>query len=49
MTAATRAQRSGYVIGTSAFGGTGFRVSPFLVELGKTADFEDAIRKESGG
>ena len=47
ITAATRSQRSGFLIAQSAYGGLIFSVSDMLVELGKTVDFEDALRAET--
>jgi len=51
-TAAARAQRSGLIYASTApsdlseAGGPGYRVSPWLVDLCKTVDFEDALRRE---
>jgi hypothetical protein len=55
--AAARAQRSGLIYGLStttatlhgtAFAGnTVYRISPLLLDLGKTVDFEDALRREA--
>jgi hypothetical protein len=45
-TAATRSQRSGFLIAQSAYGGLIFAVSDMLVELGKSVDFDDALRAE---
>jgi hypothetical protein len=44
--AATRSQRSGLIVGASAYGGMAFNVGPSLIELGKTVDFQDALRRE---
>jgi hypothetical protein len=54
-TAAARAQRSGLICASTAAsdlseaGGPGYRVSPWLVDLCKTLDFEDALRREASG
>lgn len=48
-TAATRSQRSGFLIAQSAYGGLVFAVSDMLIELGKTVDFDDALRAEADG
>jgi hypothetical protein len=46
--AATHAQRSGLIYTGKTWDDQGaFRVSPTLIRLGKTIDFEDAIRKEA--
>jgi hypothetical protein len=34
---------------TARVGNLAFRVSPLLVQLGMTIDFEDALRRETGG
>jgi hypothetical protein len=53
---ASRAQRSGLIYSMSGVGGFPdqrpagnliFRVSPLLIELGMTVDFEDALRREA--
>lgn len=44
--AATRSQRSGLIVGHATYGGMIFSVSPMLTELGKTVDFDDALRRE---
>jgi hypothetical protein len=53
---ASRAQRSGLIYPMSGIGGFSdtasvgnlvFRVSPLLIELGTTIDFEDALRREA--
>jgi hypothetical protein len=55
-TIASRAQRSGLIYPMSGIGGFPdkagagnliFRVSPLLIELGMTIDFEDALRRET--
>jgi hypothetical protein len=56
VTAAARAQRSGLIYGLSAptgilhgtefAGNTVYRISPLLLDLGKTVDFEDALWQE---
>ena len=55
---ASRAQRSGLIYPMSGVGGFPdqrragsliFRVSPLLIELGMTVDFEDALRREACG
>ncbi len=48
LAAASRAQRSGliYIGGGGVDGAETYRASPTLVELGKTVDFQDALRKE---
>jgi hypothetical protein len=45
---AARAQRSGYVLAGSAWDDLSYRLSPLLLELCKTIDFDDALRRESG-
>ncbi len=47
--AGTRSQRSGLVVGHAAYGGMIFSASPMLTELGKTVDFDDALRREEKG
>lgn len=44
--AASRAQRSGYVLAASAWGGLLFQLSPLLLDLCATVDFYDALRRE---
>jgi hypothetical protein len=43
---AGRALRSGYVIAGTGFGALKFRLSPMLLDLCKTVDFADALRRE---
>jgi hypothetical protein len=45
--AAGRALRSGYVIVGSGYGALSYRMSPLLVDLCKTVDFDDALRGET--
>lgn len=44
---AGRCLRSGFVIAQSAWDGLAFKVSPMLLDLSKTVDFGDALRRES--
>lgn len=44
---AGRAMRSGYVLAVSAWNALAFRLSPLLLDLCKTVDFEDALRREA--
>jgi hypothetical protein len=44
---AARAQRSGYVLAGSAFDDLSYRLSPLLMDLCKTVDFDDALRREA--
>jgi hypothetical protein len=44
---AARAQRSGYVLAGSAFDDLSYRLSPLLIDLCKTVDFDDALRREA--
>jgi hypothetical protein len=46
-TTAGRALRSGYVIAVSGFGALVFVPSPLLIDLCKTVDFDDALRREA--
>lgn len=39
-------QRIGLLIPVNVVGETGFRLSPLMIELGKTIDFDDALRRE---
>lgn len=48
-TAATRSQRSGFVMANSAWGGLIFEGTGMLLDLSKTVDFEDALRSEGIG
>ncbi|MGQ3300296.1 hypothetical protein [Reyranella sp.] len=43
---ASRCLRSGFVIAQSAWGGLAFKVSPLLLDLSKTVDFDDALKRE---
>jgi len=43
---AGRAMRSGYVLAASAWSALSFRPSPLLLDLCKTVDFDDALRRE---
>lgn len=43
---AGRCLRSGFVIAQSAWGGLAFKVSPMLLDLSKTVDFDEALRRE---
>jgi hypothetical protein len=47
ITAATRSQRSGLLTSKTVYGGQAFVVSPMLIELGATVDFDDALRSEN--
>jgi hypothetical protein len=46
---AGRCMRSGFVIAKSAWGGLAFKASPMLLDLRKTVDFDDALRREGSG
>jgi hypothetical protein len=46
---AGRALRSGYVLAASAWGALAFRPSPQYLDLCKTIDFADALRREGQG
>lgn len=41
-----RCLRSGLVIAASAWGGLAYKVSPMLIDLCKTVDFDDVLRRE---
>jgi len=44
---AGRCMRSGFVIAQSAWDGLAFKASPMLLDLCKTVDFDDALRREA--
>lgn len=44
---AGRCMRSGFVIAQSAWGGLAYKASPMLLDLCKTVDFDDALRREA--